>query len=145
MSCFQCFDFRQKRRYKNDKFLAECKAVREALVHVTKYLTQQVHDVKTTSYRLRCDVMTSLRRWYGFVLRFCPCWEITEWLGSPNCYRKYMHCSSHEEEIRNMKEKNGTLEGTFFLLYTRKNIITRKSEKKFKRSNKNEILKQKTE
>ena len=33
----------------------------------------------------------------------------------------------------------------FFLLYTRKEIIARKSEKKFKQSNKNGILNQKTE
>ena len=32
-------------------------------------ITQQAHDAKTTSYRRRCDVMTSYRRCYNVVLR----------------------------------------------------------------------------
>ena len=35
---------------------------------------QQAHNLKTTSYQRRCDVMTSHRRRYGVVLTSCVFW-----------------------------------------------------------------------
>ena len=42
---------------------------------VSLILTQQAHNLKTTSYQRQCDVMTSHRRRYDVVLTACACWE----------------------------------------------------------------------
>ena len=44
------------------------------MLDTSQLATQQARGVKTTSNRRRCDVMTSHRRWYDVVSRFCAFW-----------------------------------------------------------------------